>query len=163
MTIQGYGTDSWYDGADFLSFGAGWKNLEDATIDVTRASLANCTDNARVRIWLNQAFDWDSGWTDLTAPPVTLAHGLDTSPKDFVVDLQLLDQNSAGRHNLRYGMENLVLQTHGAAWLGLTSAGIEVAVGSDETAADQGRVRMWKTISGLIFADDFESGDLSTW
>ena len=85
---RGFGSDRYEVGADCsasATIGAYWLNLGTEYISVGRGSDDTLVDRARIRIWRNTAFDYDSGWL---LDPGLVAHDLATDPDRLVVDLQ---------------------------------------------------------------------------
>ncbi len=170
----GYGTDLRYNTGpppSFTSPGVCWRNLSNTSLAVYRGTSDDTSNSVLVRLWRNTQFDFDSGWRAVAPGQAQqIYHGLGAAADEMVVDLQFRDSASLGVHQQRYGSDSVwagpsTIQVAGAHWERLGANEIIVERGADDSEADEIRVRIlstqWRAFN--IFADGFESGDVSGW
>lgn len=117
-------------------------------------------DQYRIRIWKCSAPKYDSGWTSVSGGSYEyLTHNLGGNLDDYVVDMEFKDSGWGGINNRFYGT---CLYTHplsgymifeGAYWSHLDTSQIRLWRYTDDSLADQIRIRMW-----IPPTPDFESG-----
>lgn len=94
---------------------------------------------------------YDSGWYTMTGSSHTFNHNLGGDPDNYIVDMQFKDGVSDpwnyGVHQVFYGMDydNNGASIKGMYWSHLTSTGIGVTIGANETEIHHVRVRIWRT------------------
>jgi hypothetical protein len=139
-----YGGDRW----DAISgHGAYWQNLTASSIVAYRGSDdASAAAEIRIRIWRKPDADWDSGWRSISSF-IARDQGQGGPWNDLVVDLQFKDTDGVyGVNHRGYGGDRLVgidPDVHGAYWSELTSSGVRVDRGAEDSSADEVRVRIW--------------------
>jgi len=149
------GKTTWGVAYDNYQLGAYWHTLTNTAITVYRREDDYCAENIRIRIWVDDAPDWDSNWVNLTpgAAATKLNHNLGGSADDYVVDVQ---QKSAsqGVNHMFYGGADLgsaslsgTSDNHrvGAYWFNLDNANISLYRREEDTFAEKVRVRIWKS------------------
>jgi hypothetical protein len=140
----GYGGDR---SSETSEWGAYWHSLTASSITAHRGSV-DCWAAAeiRMRIWRKPNPDWDSGWWSISTV-ISWDQRMGGPWNDLVVDLQFRDADGGYGVNQRgYGgdrWEGIDPDTHGAYWSDLTSCGVRVDIGAEDTAADEVRVRIW--------------------
>ena len=126
--------------------GAAWQNLTDTTIDVWRYLNDDWADQVRVRIFVPDPPDWDSGWVDLTPGTVeTLSHNLGGNQNLYIVRGWQKDTDGGMGINHRYtGGFETGGSFFGSNWQNLTDTSISLFRWADDPVADQVRVRIWR-------------------
>jgi BNR repeat-like domain len=144
---------------DADSVGTYWSNLTASTIRVDRCSSdVNC-DEIRVRIWKIERANFDSGWKNISpGQTLDLTHSIGGSSDDYVVYLEFKDNEGYGIHQRLYGgsvfqPESSTPISVGAYWRNLNSSAVQVTRGTEDTTADQIRIRIWKASH-----PDYDSG-----
>jgi len=126
--------------------GAAWQNLTDTTIDVLRYRDDDWADQVRVRIFVPDLPDWDSGWaTVATDTATTFTHSLGGNPNLYLVRGWQKDTSQGGigiNHRFAGGYE-AGGEFFGANWENLTDTTVNFFRFPDDWAADQVRVRIW--------------------
>jgi hypothetical protein len=126
--------------------GAAWQNLTDTTIDVLRYRDDGWADQVRVRIFVPDPPDWDSGWaTVATGTATTFTHNLGGNPNLYLVRGWQRDTSQGGigiNHRFTGGYE-AAGSFFGANWENLTDTTINFLRLPDDYVADQVRVRIW--------------------
>jgi len=126
--------------------GAAWQNLTDTTIDVLRYRDDDWADQVRVRIFVPDLPDWDSGWaTVATGTATTFTHSLGGNPNLYLVRAWQKDTSQGGigiNHRFAGGYE-AGGEFFGANWENLTDTAVNFFRFPDDWAADQVRVRIW--------------------
>ncbi len=145
----GYGGDtvSWTSGIFYT--GVAWQNLTDTYLQVYRFSDDDSAHQVRARLWIAPFPDYDSGWRTINKDQVLLLqHNLGDPTDEYVVILDFKDDDLKDIHHFWYGGNALYyagnLEMHGAYWYSLDSSYIYVHRGSNDTFADQVRVRIWR-------------------
>jgi hypothetical protein len=143
-----YGGDTYFEnGATHRALGGYWQALDETSITVNRLGDASLIDAVRVRIWVNERFDYTGNWQTL-ATARSVHHDLGTCPDGLVVDLQFQSDGTRGVHNYYYGGNSLYyggLVHYGAHWQALTGSSIELCRHANDNEVDQARVRLWTT------------------
>jgi len=162
------GTDNFtMDGITFNRVGLAWTRLDSSSITVERAANDSVNARFRLRIWHNMAFDFISPWRAISVF-TTFDHNLGADPDSLVLDLHFKDVDIEGIHNLYYGGDRSATNVNdrqGASWIGLNSNAVTVMREAEDQLVDSARMRVWRipTAAPEIFADGFESGNLSAW
>ena len=154
----------YYGGADFgaTSFGgrreddrvgAYWRSLTTSSITVYRRPEDSYADRVRVRIWVKNHPDYDSGWTSLAAgaAAITLNHSLGGNANDYVVDMQYKTASSGINQRYFGGADFGAASFNGtreddrvaAYWRTLTNSTITVFRRAEDDYASQVRIRIW--------------------
>jgi len=128
--------------------GAAWYNLTATTIDVWRYQDDDWADQVRVRIFVPEPPDWDSGWIDISTDETkSFTHGLGGNPGLYLVRGWQKDTAETG---YMYGINHLYSGGYeaagsffGTSWENLTDTTINVFRRPDDYAADQVRFRIW--------------------
>jgi hypothetical protein len=127
--------------------GAAWQNLTDTTIDVWRSGDDEGADQVRVRIFVPEEPDYDSGWMDIATDEVkSLTHSLGGNPNLYLVRGWQKDTMEGGigiNHVFAGGYEAGGF-VYGSNWENLTDTTINLFRRPDDYGADQVRVRIWK-------------------
>jgi hypothetical protein len=127
--------------------GAAWQNLTNSAIDVLRYPDDDWADQVRVRIFVPDPPDWDSGWVDITPGTIEmLPHNLVVHPNQCVVRGWQGDTTEGGigiNHVFAGGYEAGGF-VYGSNWENLTDTTINLFRRPDDYGADQVRVRIWK-------------------
>jgi hypothetical protein len=95
---------------------------------------------------LQDTTSWSSGWVDIaTDTAVTFTHNLGGNPDDYAVELWFRDTDTGGIGINSFGAGGMEAGGNflGAHWQNLTDTSITVIRRSDDTFADQVRVRVW--------------------
>ena len=95
---------------------------------------------------LQDTSSWNSGWVDVAPGSViTLNHNLGGNVDDYAVELWFRDTDTGGLGINTQGMGGLEAGGNffGAHWQNLTDTTVQVVRRSDDTFADQVRVRVW--------------------
>jgi hypothetical protein len=126
--------------------GAAWQKLTDTTIDVLRYPNDPWADQVRVRIFVPDPPDWDSGWVDVTPGMVKLlTHNLGGNLNLYVVREWQKDITEGGigiNHRFLGGFE-AGGSFFGSNWQNLTDTTITLFRRPNDWVADQVRVRIW--------------------
>ena len=126
--------------------GAAWQNLTDATIDVLRYANDDWADQVRVRIFVPDPPDWDSGWTSVaTDTATTFTHSLGGNVGLYLVRGWQKDTSEGGvgiNHRFVGGFE-AGGNFFGTNWENLTDTAINFFRRPNDWVADQVRVRIW--------------------
>jgi hypothetical protein len=132
--------------ADGQFRGAAWQNLTASTIDVLRYPHDPWADQVRVRIFVPDPPDWDSGWVDIAPGMIqTLTHNLAVHPNQYVVRGWQRDITEGGigiNHRFVGGFE-AGGSFYGADWENLTDMTINFFRRPQDEVADQVRFRIW--------------------
>ena len=132
--------------ADGQRRGAAWQSLTDATIDVWRYPNDDWADQVRVRIFVPEPPDWDSGLMDvITDTAKTFTHGVGGNPGLYLVRGWQKDTSEGGisiNHRFVGGLE-AGGNFFGTSWESLTDTAINVFRRPNDYAADQVRFRIW--------------------
>jgi len=132
--------------ADGQRQGAAWQNLTNTTIDVLRYPNDDWADQVRVRIFVPDQPDWDSGWaTVATDTARTFSHGLGGNPGLYLVRAWQRDTSQGGigiNHRFAGGFE-AGGSFFGTNWENLTDTTINFFRRPNDGVADQVRVRIW--------------------
>lgn len=125
--------------------GAAWQNLTDTTIDVWRYQDDPWADQVRVRIFVPDPPDWDSGWVDIAPGAVeTLTHSLGGNLNLYVVRGWQKDTDDGLGINHRFvGGFEAGGSFFGTNWENLTDTSINLFRRPDDWVADQVRMRIW--------------------
>jgi hypothetical protein len=131
--------------------GAYWRSLTSASITVYRRPEDTYAEQVRIRIWIDAAPDYDSGWFTIAVDTThTFTHSLAGDVNDYVVDMQFKSASSGV--NQRYiggcdlGAKNTlgtVDDRIGAYWRTLTTTQITVYRRPEDAYAEQVRIRIW--------------------
>jgi len=95
---------------------------------------------------LQDTTSWSSGWVDIaTDTATTFTHNLGGDPDDYAVELWFRDTETGGLGINAQGMGGLEVGGNffGAHWQNLTDTTIQVVRRTEDTFADQVRVRIW--------------------
>jgi len=157
------GKKTWGEDCNNYQIGAYWNSLNSFNITVTRRQNDASAENIRIRIWVDTAPAWDSGWTSLVAgaEATTLNHNLGGSSDEYVV---YMEQKSAeyGVNQVFYGGGDLGNAsfggTHanhrvGSFFKSLNTTSIKVFRREEDFFAEQVRIRIFK-----IPKSTFDSG-----
>jgi hypothetical protein len=114
----------------------------------------------RIRIWKCSAPKYDSGWTSVSGGSYEyLTHNLGGNIDDYVVDMEFKDSGWGGINNRFYGtclytdpLSGYMIY-EGAYWSHLDTSQIRLWRYTDDSLADQIRIRIW-----IPPAPDFDSG-----
>ncbi len=125
--------------------GAAWQNLTATTIDVLRYPNDGWADQVRVRIFVPDPPDWDSGWVDITPGTIkTFPHNLGGNPNLYIVREGQKDTDGGIGINHRFlGGFEASGSFFGTNWENLTDTSISVLRRPNDWVADQVRVRIW--------------------
>jgi len=127
--------------------GAFWQNLTATTIEVYRFQDDTWADQVRVRIFIPDPPDYDSGWVDISPrQTITLTHNLGGSPNLYLVRAWGRDTEPGGigiNHRFAGGYE-MGGKFFGANWENLTDTTINIFRRLHDEYADQVRVRIWR-------------------
>jgi len=154
----------YYGGADFGAkpvaghsaddrVGAYWRTLDSTSITVYRRPEDTYAPNVRIRIWVNPAPAYDSGWISLAQDSAQiLTHNLMGDDSNYVVDMGY-QASSIDGINQRYcgGADfgatpvsgHSVNDRVGAYWRTLDSTSITVYRRPEDTYAPKVRIRIW--------------------
>jgi hypothetical protein len=150
-------------GADWVGDapkGAYWYDLTSTHIKVLRVAGDSHVVQVRVRIRVVPQADYDSGWRDISPTiPLAIDHNLGGNTDDYLVYLEA--KNASGVHHLFYGVDRNrhdggSLRWYGFRWYGLTADTIVLQRGSEDLAADEIRLRIWRAPQ-----PDYDSGWMS--
>ena len=128
-----------------------WRSLTTTSIVVYRRPEDIYAEQVRIRIWIDSAPNFDSGWyTISTDTPHTFTHSLGGSVNDYVVDMQFKSVSS-GVNQRYYGGCDLGTRTTlgdpddrlGAYWRTLTNTQITIYRRPEDTYASEIRIRIW--------------------
>lgn len=127
--------------------GAAWQNLTTTTVDVLRYPNDPWADQVRVRIFIPDPPDWDSGWVDVTPGIVKpLTHNLGGNLNLYLVREWQKDTTTDGigiNHRFLGGFE-AGGSFFGTNWQNLTDTTINLFRLANDWAADQVRMRIWR-------------------
>ena len=142
MNIAGYG------GLEMAGQirGAGWQDLTNTTISIRRYPDDVWADQVRVRIFIPDPPDWDSGWVDIAAGTVvTLTHDLGGNLTHYVIRDWHRDTalDGIGINQQFFGGYEAGGTFFGANWQDLTGTDISCFRFADDWVADQVRIRIW--------------------
>ncbi len=124
-------------------FGVHWQNLTDTGIRVFRHRDDMAAGQVRLRIWIPDPPEYDSGWRDIQpGQAITLTHNLSGDVDDYTVGIKFRDTSPDGRgiHQFAIGGLETGGAFHGAAWRSLTDTSIVVWRYPDDTSVHQVRV-----------------------
>ncbi len=168
MQYRSSGSDGinqrYYGGADFGTSpapghnaddraGAYWRSLTTVSITVYRRPEDTYAEQVRIRIWVDAAPNYNSGWVALAQGEAkTLTHSLGGSTDSYVVDMQFRAGGSDGVNQRYYGGADLGTSPApghnaddrvGDYWRSLTTTNITVYRRPEDTYAPEARVRIW--------------------
>lgn len=131
--------------------GAYWRSLNDTSITVYRRPEDTYAPQVRIRIWVDPAPNYDSGWVSIaTNTTSTLAHNLGGNVNDYVVDMQYRSAGSGVNQRYFGGADfgNTISvgspdDRVGAYWRSLTTTNIIVFRRAEDTYASEVRIRIW--------------------
>jgi uncharacterized repeat protein (TIGR01451 family) len=137
--------DRAYGGMDVAGqrLGAYWHNLTGDSISVTRMPDDVAAAQVRLRIWILEPFDYDSGWVNIQAGQmITRTHNLGGDVDDYTVGIKFRDTTPGGLgiHHYAFGGLEAGGQFQGAAWQNLTNTTIQVLRFGADPAVHQVRV-----------------------
>ncbi len=137
--------DRAYGGMDVAGqrLGAYWHNLTDDSVSVTRMPDDVAAAQVRLRIWIPEPFDYDSGWVDIQpGQMITRTHNLGGDVDDYTVGIKFQDTTPGGLgiHHYAFGGLEAGGQFQGAAWQNLTNTSIQVLRFGADPAVHQVRV-----------------------
>lgn len=94
---------------------------------------------------VHTAGGWGTAWEPIaTDETITFSHDLGQDPEDYAVELWFRDRDGdLGIHRRNYGGLEANGKWYGAYWQNLTANTIQVHRLSDDTVADEIRVRVW--------------------
>lgn len=133
--------------------GAYWYGLTNTSIGIHRMPGDVYADQIRVRIWVDNREDWDSGWKSVNpgGDDLQLDFSIqDGKAEDYLVYLEFKDvQGLSAVHQRYYGgiseyLPNAYGAMVGAYWYDLTDSSIRVNIRPLESIIDQIRVRIYK-------------------
>jgi len=105
--------------------GAAWQNLTDTTIAVFRYPLDAFVTQVRVRIWIPDPPEYDSGWVNIGIGQVmTLTHDVGGNPDDYVVGMKF--KGFAGISHRAYGGLAILNDVFGANFQNVTASTVSV-------------------------------------
>lgn len=142
--------------------GVNWLGLTSKQVQVSRGSDDVIAEEVRVRIWIPPAPTSDSLWSPISADGLGQAfvHSVGGDPDDYVVDMQFKDSglSDIGVHQQDYGGNNYWLSNGdeywtGVAWSKLNNVDMSLVRGTEDTEADEVRIRIWKNP-----VPDYDSG-----
>jgi hypothetical protein len=123
--------------------GAYWQSLTDTTIGVWRYWWDGWADEVRVRIFVPDPPDWDSGWVGINPGTVeTLTHSLGGNPNLYLVR-GWQRTGWAGINHIHVGGFDNAGDLLGTNWQNLTDTTINVFRRPDDYMADDVRFRIW--------------------
>ncbi len=145
---EGFGGDSAATATGNVSTGAFLWSLSTTSASVYRNADDTTSHQARLRIWVVPAPDYDSGWVAVAAgTEVTLYHSLGGSSDDLVVDLTFKGGTPTRVHKGGYGADyyfDAGGRQAGGYWHSLTASSVKVRRGIDSTLVEQMRVRVFR-------------------
>jgi len=130
-------------------YGAYWHNLTDESVQVTRHAADTFVDFMRIRVWIPDPPDWDSGWQEIDPGllnMLTLDHPLGGDVDDYVVGIRFRDipdepqQEGLGIHLRGIGGVEDGNNFFGAAYRDLTDSSIRVLRYGNDAIVDEVRV-----------------------
>ena len=138
------------DSVSVTRYGFFWQALDNTSIEIMRVADDYTAMEIRVRIWVVQEVDYDSGWRAVVpASTLNLEHNLGGNPEDYIIDLQFKSTGFAGVHKRSYGIDtsynNQVgenLQEWGAYYYRLNDKAVKVNVGEDALEINELCVRI---------------------
>jgi hypothetical protein len=136
-----------YGSEDYHASGAYWYSLTDSSIRVERMGSSLRIAEYRVRIWKIEVANYDSGWVNINQGESKVFNhnigGLNTD--DYVVYMEFFDLQTYGIHQYLYGgTRGYSFEIYGANWSNLTTSGISVNRGAEDSEVDQVRIRIWR-------------------
>ena len=147
--------------------GAYWSNLTNTTINVHRFANDETADHIRLRIWIPDAPDHDSGWQPMAqGGAFTLTHNLGGNSEDYTTNLWFKTTHVYGINNRYFGSVEIGGGGHGAHWQELNDATIKVVRWANDTVATDIRVRIIKNPPTPVFDSswqDIAAGELITF
>lgn len=129
--------------------GVSWSRLNNASLHVIHGSSDTSAEEVRVRIWKNPNPDYDSNWTLIAAGNAKdFIHQLGRNPDDYLLNLQFLDNTTAGVHQIYVGHNTSYAPTgtpikSGAFWFGLNESSVKVNREVSDVYVHKARVRIW--------------------
>jgi len=124
--------------------GAQWESLTDTTIGVWRNWHDAWADEVRVRIFVPDPPDWDSGWVGINPGTVeTFTHSLGGNPNLYLVRGWQRTWWYVGINHICVGGCEYPGYLEGTNWQNLTDTTINVFRRPDDTMADLVRFRIW--------------------
>ncbi len=134
-------------------YGVAWQNLTDSTITVFRYSNDVAAAQVRIRIWIPEPPEYDSGWVDATPnQAVTLTHSVGGNPDDYVVGVKF--SGTVGINHRAYGGLAVGSNFFGANFQNVTDLTVSVYRFTYDLFAQQVRV----TVSLPDDPPDYDSG-----
>jgi hypothetical protein len=124
--------------------GAHWERLTGTTIDVWRNYDDDWADQVRVRIFIPDPPDWDSGWVDINLGETTiLSHDLGGNPNLYLIRGWQKASFYGINHKHVGGFQDRYYGFRGSSWENLTDTTINVFRHPDDFHADQVHFRIW--------------------
>ena len=134
-------------------YGVAWQSLTATTISVFRYQNDVAAAQVRVRIWIPEPPEYDSGWVAATpGGVVTLTHSVGGTPDDYVVGLKF--SGIAGISHRAYGGLAVANDMFGANFQNVTGSTVGVFRFPFDLFAQQVRV----TVSLPADPPDYDSG-----
>ena len=154
----------YYGGADFGAspapghslddrVGVYWRTLTTTSIVVYRRPEDTYAEQVRIRIWIDAAPNYSSGWTAINQDQtLALTHSLGGTVDDYVVDMQFKSSDVDGVNQRYYGgmdfgtnptAGHAANDRVGAYWRSLTDTAITLYRRPEDTYAEQIRIRIW--------------------
>jgi hypothetical protein len=131
--------------------GAYWRSLTTSAITVYRRPEDTFAEQVRVRIWVDAAPDYDSGWIALAAggPAPLITHNLLGNRDNYVVDMQFRSAGSGVNQRyyggIDFGAKASAPDTQvGAYWYALNNTNMRVYRRVDDSYAEEVRFRIWR-------------------
>jgi hypothetical protein len=124
--------------------GAYWDRLTDTTIRVWRYYEDGWADEVRVRIFVPDPPDWDSGWVSFNPGTAeTFTHSLGGNPNLYLIRGWQKASFYGINHQHVGGFEDRYYGFRGTNWENLTDTTVNVLRHPDDFMADQVRFRIW--------------------
>jgi hypothetical protein len=145
-TGDGYGINTRaYGGLESggLRYGALWRQLTNANVEVFRFGADAYADEVRMWIWFPEdPPEWCStGWTAIAAGgSQVFTHNLGGDPEDYVVGLWFRGPAGVGINQQFFGGMEDIGNDYGAWWRSLTASDITVYRAADDPVASEVRV-----------------------
>ena len=144
-----YGGDVTFENNIRSDVGAFISHLNNNYVTVRRETDDKIVNKIRVRIWVNPAPKYDSGWLSIQPDEFkTIEHKLGGDPDHYVLDLQFRYQG--GRiHQMGYGGDNSKyipngkMEYSGVYWWGLNEDQVKIHRLPNDLNADEVRARIW--------------------
>jgi len=154
----------YYGGADFGAspspghllddrVGVYWRSLTATSITAYRRPEDTYAEQVRIRIWIDSAPAYNSGWTAINQDQsIALTHNLGGDADDYVVDMQFKSSSADGVNQRYYGGMDFGANPPaghsaddrvGAYWRSLTATTITLYRRPEDTYAEQIRIRIW--------------------